>query len=398
MSQTLINSIKKHGQRFIHYKYNFLPKDNNTYQLLINGNEFYPAMLDSIRNAKSTIYIIQYIFETSLTAAQFIEALTQATKRGVKVYLLIDAFGSNQLDNQDRHRIKLAGIEIQLFNPLQKHHLIKYLYRDHRKLLVIDNSHAYIGGAGICDDYNYPIDHPQSWQDIVVKVTGTLAIDCITLAQKHLKIFDTQEIRSESENQKVATLQLRQSHGRLLISRSWRYNEIQRAIINAISKSNQRIWITTPYFVPTRKLRKKLKTAAHQGCDVRLLLPGKDSDHPWVNQVARQIYSNMLKNGIQIFEFQPKFTHAKAILCDDWVCIGSSNLDRWNQKFNHELNIEIQSPQLASDLARFFESSFIDSIQIDKKRWMQRSQSQKIKEWFWSKVVMWLERFIHNMR
>jgi len=396
MPQRLINSIKKCCQRFIHYKYNFLPQDNNTYQLLINGNQFYPAMLESIRNAKSTVYIVQYIFETSLTTTQFIEELTQATKRGVKVCLLIDAYGSSNLDNQDRHRIKLAGIEIIFFNPLLNFHLIKYLYRDHRKLLVIDTNHAYIGGAGICDDYNYPIEHPKSWQDIVVKITGTLTRDCVALIQQHLKILDTQETQIEDNN--VQPFQLKKSQGRLLISKSWRYNEIQRSIINAISKSRKRVWITTPYYVPTRKLRKKLKTAAHQGCDVRLLLPGKNSDHPWVNQVARQIYSSMLNNGIQIFEFQPNFTHAKAILCDDWVCIGSSNLDRWNQKFNHELNIEIQSPQLASDLARFFESSFINSIQIDKKRWMQRSQFQKIKEWFWSKVVVWLERFIHNMR
>lgn len=398
MPKQLIQSIKERSRRYFCYKYNFLSQSNNSYQLLINGKQFYPAMLNGINKAQSSIYIIQYIFESGLTAAKFINALCQASQRGVTVYLILDAFGSSKLEDNDRQQLNTAGIKTFFFNPLRSHHLIKFLYRDHRKLLVIDEQQAFIGGAGICDDYNYPQEQPESWQDIVIKINGGLAQDCAALVKQQLTNNDDINFECETKKNKLHSMQLGLSEGRILTSKSWPHNEIQRAIINAISKANKRIWITTPYFVPSRKLRRKLTAAAHRGCDVRLLLPGEISDHLWVNQIARHSYSRMLKNNINIFEYQKSFTHAKAILCDDWICLGSSNLDRWNQKFNHELNVEIYSAELTSALDCFFESSFSNSMQISPQLWASRSRSQRIKEWFWSNIAMWLERFIHNIR
>ncbi len=396
MSKRLINKIKQRGQRYIHYKYNYAPRKDNRYQLYSEGDQFYPAMLDSIRQAKSCIYIIQYIFETSLTSEIFINALIQAKQRNVEVYLILDAYGSKELNMQERQRLYNAGIDIFFYNPLNDHHLIKFLYRDHRKLLVIDGEHAFIGGAGICDDYNFPFQHPASWLDIVIKISGTIAQDCSHLFLQQLEYFKKKTIITE-EKVRSASLNLTMSYGRLLTSKTWRHNEIQRAILHAIRKAKHRVWITTPYFVPTRRLRSQLKAASHRGCDVRLLLPGVHSDHPWVSQIARQRYSRLLHNDVRIFEYQQRFSHAKAILCDNWSCIGSSNLDRWNQKFNLELNVEIQSEQLAKQLYYFFNQSFDTSKEIDKVQWQSRPQLQRIKEWFWSKVAIWIERFIHNI-
>lgn len=399
MPKRLINSIKNHSQRYIHYKYNYAPNNNNTYQLYTEGNEFYPAMLEAIDQAQSYIYLVQYIFETSLTSNQFTNALIKARQRGVKVYLIFDAYGSKNLSIQERQQLKNAGIKIELFNPLRNHQLVKFLYRDHRKLLVIDGSTTFIGGAGICDDYNYPIEQDKGWLDIVIKITGSLALDCETLFQQQLKLETPTDIKNNSAvKRKEPTLMLQSSQIRLLTSKSWHKNEIQRAIIHAIKKSTQRIWITTPYFVPTRKLRSQLKAAAHRGCDVRLLLPGEDSDHPWVGQIARHRYTRLLKNNIRIFEYQPRFTHAKVILCDDWICTGSSNFDLWNQKFNLELNIEIKSKTFSQQLEGFFIENFSQSKQITADIWNSRPPIQRIREWFWSKVAIWIERLIHNMR
>ncbi len=413
MSKRLINSIKEHSQRYIHYKYNYAPRSNNTYQLYSEGSQFYPAMLEAIKQAQSYVYIIQYIFETSLTSKKFISALIKAQQRGVKVCLIGDAYGSKNLSLQERQQLTNAGIQVSLFNPLRKYHLIKFLYRDHRKLLVIDGQTAFIGGAGICDDYNFPIQHQQSWIDIVIKISGSLALDCESLFLNQFKPnqFNLDQINLDKikpaplatqnyndEKIKASSLTLNQSQGRLLTSKSWRSNEIQRAIIHAVQKSKKRVWITSPYFVPSRKLRSRLKSAAHRGCDVRLMLPGAISDHSWVNQIARHRYTRWLKNNIHIFEYQHEFSHAKAILCDDWLCIGSSNFDRWNQKFNRELNIEIRSKSLSQQLSDFFEQNFSDCIQIDPAIWKKRPRIQRIKEWFWSKVAIWLERIINIMR
>lgn len=397
MPERLINKIKQRSQRYLHYKYNYTPKENNTYQLFSEGDQFYPAMLEAIEQAQSYIYIIQYIFETSLTSKKFIGSLIKAKKRGIEIRIILDAYGSNGLSRQERQQLDNAGIQPCFFNPLRNHHLIKFLYRDHRKLLVIDGESAFIGGAGICDDYNFPLKHQGSWQDMVIKISGALALDCASLFRQQLKLNE-EEATDTKEKIASSSLTLNTSQGRLLSSKTWHHNEIQRAILHAIRKAKQRVWLTTPYFVPSRKLRSQIKAAAHRGCDVRLLLPGVNSDHPWVNQIARQRYNRLLKNHIHIFEYQNRFTHAKAILCDDWVCLGSSNLDRWDQKFNIELNIEVQSKLLSKQLCDFFEQSFADSKQIDKALWQARPRIQRIKEWFWSKVAMWVERFMHNMR
>ena len=398
MPKRIINTIKEHSRRYIHYKYNFAPKENNSYQLYSEGNQFYPAMLETIEQAQSYVYIIQYIFETSLTSKIFIDALIRAKQRGVKIYLIIDAYGSKNLSLQERQLLSNTDISITFFNPLRSHHLIKYLYRDHRKLLVIDGTTAFIGGAGICDDYNFPIEQRLGWLDIVVKISGSLANDCESLFRYQAGFNNSSATQNSGESVKTSSLALNEDQGRLLTSKSWRSNEIQRAIIHAIQKAKQRVWITTPYFVPTRKLRSQLKAAAHRGCDVRLLLPGSTSDHAWVNQIARHRYSRLLKNNVHIFEYLPRFTHAKAILCDDWVCLGSSNFDIWNQKFNLELNIEIRSDSFSQQVGQLFELSFADSVQINPTVWHARPLMQRMREWFWSKVAMWLERFIHNMR
>jgi len=396
MSKRLINRIKQRSQSYIHYKYNFPPRDNNSYQLYSEGSQFFPAMLEAINNASTSIYIIQYIFETSLTTAKFIQALIQARQRGVSTYLILDAYGSSGLSAQHRQQLADGGVTTYFFNPLHNHQLIKFLYRDHRKLLVVDNTTAFIGGAGICDDYDFPIEHETSWRDIVVQISGPLVNDCLSLFKKQKNL--SQDLNILDTHLEKSNLILTQSQGRLLTSRSWVKNEIQRAIVHAIKKSSKRIWITTPYFVPTRKLKKLLKLAAHRNCDVRLLLPGKHSDHPWINQVARQLYSRLLKNNIKIFESRTRFSHAKAILCDDWACIGSSNLDKWNQKFNLELNLEIHSSEFKKQLYDFFEQGFEDSTQISSELWESRPRLQRVREWFWSKIATWLERFIHNMR
>lgn len=398
MPKRIINTIKEHSRRYIHYKYNYSPKENNSYQLYSEGDQFYPAMLEAIEQAQSYVYIIQYIFETSLTSKIFIDALIQSKQRGVEVYIISDAYGSKNLSLQERQRLSNADIPISFFNPLRNHHLIKYLYRDHRKLLITDGSTAFIGGAGICDDYNYPIQHQLGWLDTVVKISGTLAEDCEKLFRNQVD-FNKPSVKQNNDIKiTTSSLLLNEEQGRLLTSKSWHSNEIQRAIIHAIQKAKQRVWITTPYFVPTRKLRSHLKAAAHRGCDVRLLLPGATSDHAWVNQIARHHYTRLLKNNIHIFEYLPRFTHAKAIVCDNWVCLGSSNFDLWNQKFNLELNIEVRSTLLSQQLKQLFEKSFSNSTQINLAIWSSRPLMQRIREWFWSKVALWLKRFIHNMR
>jgi phosphatidylserine/phosphatidylglycerophosphate/cardiolipin synthase-like enzyme len=134
------------------------------------------------------------------------------------------------------------------------------------------------------------------------------------------------------------------------------------------------------YFVPSRRFRKALRRAARRGVDVRLLVPGARTDHPWVRQAARRFYGKMLRNGVKIFEYQPRMLHAKMILCDDWVSIGSSNLDRWSFRWNLEANQEIADARVADAAAALFEGDFAASRVLSRRHWRQRAWLDRLRE------------------
>jgi len=134
-----------------------------------------------------------------------------------------------------------------------------------------------------------------------------------------------------------------------------------------------------------------LKAATLRGVDVRLLLPGPFTDPPAVRHAGRRFYTGLLKHGVRVFEYQPRFLHAKTMLCDDWVTIGSSNFDRWNLRWNLEANQETGSERFAREVQRMFEHDFSDSLEVHLEDWRRRSVRQRLREHLWGRVDMFLE-------
>jgi phosphatidylserine/phosphatidylglycerophosphate/cardiolipin synthase-like enzyme len=180
--------------------------------------------------------------------------------------------------------------------------------------------------------------------------------------------------------------------GRLTVNAPTRM-EIKRSLLVQLNQAEQRIWIATAYFIPSWKIRRRLRKAARQGVDVRLLLPGKHTDHPAIRHAGRRYYTQLLRNGVRIFEYQPRFVHAKILLCDDWVSIGSSNIDRWNLRWNLEANQEVRDPLLATQVQDLFERDFSDSNEMHYRNWRKRPWYRRWQENFWSLIARWLERF-----
>jgi phosphatidylserine/phosphatidylglycerophosphate/cardiolipin synthase-like enzyme len=176
-----------------------------------------------------------------------------------------------------------------------------------------------------------------------------------------------------------------------LINQPW-HQEFNRMLLNKMQRAAKKIWITTPYFVPNWKLRRRLKRMSKRGVDVRLLLPGQLSDHPWVSHAARRYYTRLLKHNVRIFEYQPRFTHAKIVLCDNWVSIGSSNLDRWNQRWNLDANQAIEDYSIAALTTGIFENDFSQSEEILLSTWLHRSWWQRWRETYAGYVVMLAEK------
>jgi phosphatidylserine/phosphatidylglycerophosphate/cardiolipin synthase-like enzyme len=166
--------------------------------------------------------------------------------------------------------------------------------------------------------------------------------------------------------------------------------EIKRSVVARARRARTRLWIATAYFVPSWKLLRALRRAAARGADVRLLLPGPLTDHPAVRHVGRRYYARLLRNRVRIFEYQPRVLHAKTVLCDDWVSIGSSNLDRWNLRWNLEANQEVEDRAFAAEVQAMFEADFCASTEWHQASWEGRPWHIRVREYAWGIVARWL--------
>ncbi len=383
--------------------YTFPWRSQNSFQLLVDSKNFYPHMLASIEQAQHFIFLEQYLVSTGKVLEQFIRALSHSARRGVKIFILFDDYGSKNMTRADIEHLNQENISFVFYNPFQWRKLYTSLRRNHRKLLLIDNQTAYVGGAGLADDFqtinNQLIDnHTMNWHDIMLETKGQVVNDWHqSFAQIWQKSSSIPLPEPETKNQYPEQTQA----GRVVLATGPGKNNIIKSAVRNIKKSKQQGWIATPYFLTTRKLRHALSNAAKRNVDVRLLVPGPISDHPWISRAARRYYRRLLHNGVKVFEYQPRFLHAKIILADDWISIGSSNLDRWNQFWNLDANQAARDKKLARQVQHLFESDFKQSELITYEIWKQRPWRQRFSEWWASyavRLIQWLVYLASQIR
>lgn len=365
----------------------------NRFELLPEGKRFWPAMRESIEAASSQLWIELYLMESGALAQRFIAALTAAASRGVEVKLMLDGVGSMGLSRGDRQLLRDGGVELRFFNPLSVTRLGGNLMRDHRKLVVVDGVTAFTGGFGIVDEF---VD---AWYEVAVKIQGPVVEDWMRLfaylwdspltrggrARTRLTL-SLPGLRSASE------VNADGMRGRAIWGRGHRYQAIRLSLQGRIGTANRRLWLCTPYFVPTLSLRRALARAARRGIDVRLLLAGGHHDHPGVRYAGQRFYNRLLKAGVRIYEFQPNFIHAKFSVVDDWVSLGSCNFDHWSLQWNLEANQEIDDAGFAAEVAQLFERNFAASQRIDASSWAQRPWWQRVREWVFGTLNAWVTR------
>jgi cardiolipin synthase len=351
-------------------------REGHRYQLLVDGEQFFPAMLQAITDARQQILLNIYLFESGIIANRFINAFIAAAERGVQLYLLLDDFGARGLQAGDRERLQRDGIHLAFYNPMHYGTLRRNLFRDHRKVLLVDQQIAFTGGAGITDQFDTqpPSRHVADWQQLFTDSWSRWG-------SVPLPPGDTATAPATTGG----------LPGRLTLNTPRRM-EIKRSLINRIRGAEGRVWIATAYFLPSWKIRRLLRQAAQRGVDVRLLLPGPHTDHPSVRHAGRRFYTRLLLNGVRIFEYQPRFLHAKMLLCDDWLSIGSSNIDRWNLRWNLEANQELTGGETVKQASELFRHDFSQSDEISHDLWRDRPWYVRLQEWFWGKVDRWLER------
>lgn len=383
LKQKMTNPVRNRQQKEL-----YPGRHGNSFELLVDGPSFFSEMLDAIATAEKYIFLEQYLVSSGAIATEFIRALEKAGHRGVKAYCLFDDYGCQGLNRKDRQKLFEAGIQLHFCNPLRLKNWHYALFRNHRKLLLADGETAFVGGSGLTDDF-WSIDSPlTSWHDVMVKVKGPILQDWHHAFQVSWRHFTGNSLSIPAPK---PAQQPEDQLGQVLTNEPLLHN-INRFTFKHIQLAKKSIWIATPYFVPTSKLRRRLRRAAMKGIDVRLLLAGDRSDHLWVTHAARRHYSRLLRNGVRIFEYQPRFIHAKIVLCDDWASIGSSNLDRWNQRWNLDANQGVEDKSFARAVRAMLMTDFDHSREIDLTTWSRRSFWQQSFEWGLGHLIAALER------
>jgi len=361
-------------------------REGQRFRLLSDGSQFFPAMLQAIDAAKSHVLLEMYIMESGQVANQFIDALLRAVKRGIMVQVLLDDYGSLGLLINDRKRLTDGGVQLAFYNPLRFrifwHKLKNNLLRTHRKFMVVDGNVAYVGGAGISDSFVGEM----AWRDCMLEIDGPVAADWQILFRRNMERW-SEHVDFPSAR---AVAVVDGASGRLVFTSGGVQLQLKKILLNRIRRGQQRIWLASAYFIPSGKIRRALRRAVYQGRDVRLLLPGPVTDHPAVRHASRRYYARLLRHGVRIFEYQEHFMHSKVVLIDDWCTIGSSNMDRWNFRWNLEANQEVDDHGLANDVRNMLSNDFEHSEEIHYRLWLQRSWLQRLKETLWGRIDRWL--------
>jgi cardiolipin synthase len=352
------------------------------WQWLRHGNEAFPAMLGAIDAARSSVRLETYIFADDSVGREFLAALMRAQNRGVQVQVLVDGMGSMSLPGNFFSGLVALGGAARIFNPLA---LKRAAIRNHRKLLVCDEQIAFIGGFNIAQEYRG--DGIESgWRDVGLRLEGEITRELVQSFDEMFALADFRHKRLARLWQAKLKRAVNLGTEQLLLGGPGRgVNPIRRAL-HADLKHAQRVQIIEAYFLPTWRIRRSLMRIARRQGAVELILAGK-SDVALSQLAGRSLYRRLMKSGIIIREYQPQILHAKLLVLDDTVYVGSANLDPRSLSINYELMVRFAHPQMATEAREIFGNVQAHSQQIDLAEW-RRARS------FWTRLKERLAYFI----
>lgn len=357
----------------------------NEAHLLHTGEQYFASLITAIDAAETEIYLETYIFANDACANHIQACLSAAAKRGVQVQVMIDWVGcGDAYASQLQSEFQRDGVECRIFNPWFKRGLV----RSHRKLCVIDQRIAYVGGINIIDDRLPDNDEAQElpfprW-DFAVQLQGHLvSLIHKEVAAQWLKLGRfklLQRLRLARELRKPpSTADDRHCLAALVIRDNLRNRStIQKAYLLALGHAKQSAILANPYFAPDRKIRTALISAANRGVDVSLLLGVGEFD--WQDAVAQSYYQKLLENGVKIYEYRKTKLHAKVAVIDQvWATVGSCNFDGFSLFVNHEANVVIRDRTFAHSLSTYLKQGLLDAVHIDVNTLVKQSSLRHLR-------------------
>lgn len=357
----------------------------NRLTLLESGRQYFPALLAAIASARQEVWLESYIFELDETGRQVLDALLAAARRGVRVRLLLDGFGCRHFPAPEARRLRSQGVQLMFYRPelgllrLRRHRL----RRLHRKLALIDARIGFVGGINIIDDWRPGVGLAY---DYAAQVEGPVVAEIWQAMRRLWWLVRWSQLRRRPRLGK-GVQPSRQPVGdqavEFLVRDNLRHRrDIEEAYLAALRGAQNEILLANAYFLPGRRFRHALMDAARRGVRVVLMLQGV-TDHRFYRWAARALYRHFLEQGVEIYEYQGGFMHAKVAVVDEaWATVGSSNIDPFSLLLSREANLVVHDRRFTGELRASLNRALSTGCQrIHRQAWRRIPWYQRFLSW-----------------
>ena len=354
--------------------------EGNKVETLLNGDQIFPSMLAAIRAAKSTITFETYIYWSGSIGREFVDALQERARAGVRVHVLLDWVGSLKMEQALLDEMKQAGVQVERFHEPEWSQLNKLNNRTHRKLLVVDGRIGYTGGVGIADHWRGQARNPQEWRDSHFRVEGPV------VAQMQSVFLDNwMRVTGDVLHGDAYFPALKPAGGlaaqMFSSSPSGGSESMQLMYQLAITAAKRSIDLANSYFVPDEMTIQTLVDAARRGVKVRVIVPNGHIDSEVVRKASRGSWGPMLQAGIEIAEFQPTMYHVKGLVVDGmFSSVGSTNFDNRSFRLNDEANLNVLDRDFGAIQRRVFDQDWALARRITLAEWQARPWTERLLE------------------
>jgi cardiolipin synthase A/B len=348
--------------------------DGNAVQTLINGDRIFSSMLDAIRSAKTTITFETYIYWSGTIGQQFVDALNERARSGVKVHVLLDWVGSLKMDDGLIEGMKRDGVKIERFHQPHWSNWGKMNNRTHRKLLVVDGRVGFTGGVGIADHWRGDARSKEEWRDTHFRVEGPVVAQMQSVFLDNWMRATGHVLHGEAYFPQLKhvgefTAQMFSS------SPSGGSESMQLMYLLAVTAARKTINLTNSYFVPDELTLKTLKAAADRGVRVRILTPNGHIDSETVRKASRSTWGPLLEAGVEIAEYQPTMLHVKSFVVDGlFASVGSTNFDSRSFRLN---DLNVLNAKFSAEQNEVFERDWLAARRITLDAWRKRPASER---------------------
>ncbi|SAK46009.1 cardiolipin synthase [Caballeronia ptereochthonis] len=354
--------------------------EGNRFEVLVNGDEIFPSMLDGIRSAQQTITFETFIYWSGAIGEEIAHALSDKARAGVAVHVLLDWVGSSKMDKRYLRMLREAGAEVIQYHKPHWTGLGRMNDRTHRKLLVMDGRIGFTGGVGIAEEWTGHAQDEKHWRDTHFRVEGPAVGQMQAVFMDNWIKASGNVLHGPRYFPEIAVAGDGLAH-MFSSSPSGGSDDMQLMYLMAITAATRSIHLSSAYFVPDKLTINAIVEAAKRGVKVRIITPGKRIDTHTVREASRACWGDLLAAGVEMYEYQPTMFHCKLIVVDEFlVSVGSTNFDSRSFKLNDEANLNIYDREFARRQTAIFDDDVSCAKRITLDEWRGRPFAEKMLE------------------